>query len=70
MRKTPGGAGGWPPALFEPKLLTDVPHSRWRVPALQEFRDLYNHTWILQKHGFLTPSQVRAKLTARQEEAA
>lgn len=38
--------------------------------ALQEFRDHYNRTWILQKHGYLTPSQVRAKLTTRQEEAA
>jgi transposase InsO family protein len=38
--------------------------------ALQEFRDLYNRAWIVQKHGFLTPSQVREKLTARQEVAA
>lgn len=38
--------------------------------ALQEFRDLYNRSWILQKHGYLTPSQVRAKLATRQEVAA
>lgn len=38
--------------------------------ALQEFRDLYNRAWIVQKHGFLTPSKVREKLTARQEVAA
>ncbi len=38
--------------------------------ALHEFRDLYNRSWILQKHGYLTPSQVRAKLTSRQEFAA
>lgn len=38
--------------------------------ALHEFRELYNRAWILQKHGYLTPSQVRAKLTSRQESAA
>jgi transposase InsO family protein len=38
--------------------------------ALHQFRDLYNRSWILQKHGYLTPSQVRAKLTSRQESAA
>ena len=38
--------------------------------ALQDFRDLYNRSWILQKHGYLTPSEVRFKLTSRQEVAA
>jgi transposase InsO family protein len=38
--------------------------------ALLEFRDLYNRSWILQKHGYLTPSQVRAKLTGGREVAA
>jgi hypothetical protein len=34
--------------------------------TLQRFSDLHNRTWPLQKHGFLPPSQVRYKLTARQ----
>jgi transposase InsO family protein len=38
--------------------------------ALQDFRDRYNREWLVQKHGFLTPNQVRAKLTSRQEAAA
>jgi transposase InsO family protein len=38
--------------------------------ALQEFRALYNRTWILEKHGFLTPSQVRERLGPRRGEAA
>ncbi len=38
--------------------------------ALQDFRNLYNRSWILQKHGYLAPSQVRSKLASRQEVAA
>lgn len=38
--------------------------------ALLEFRDFYNRYWILQKHGYLTPSQVRAKLAVGREVAA
>jgi len=38
--------------------------------ALQEFKDRYNHEWIVQRHGYLTPSQARAKLLARVEVAA
>ncbi len=38
--------------------------------ALQDFRDLYNRSWILQKHGYLTPNEVRSKLAPRQEVAA
>ena len=38
--------------------------------ALLEFRRLYNEHWILERHGYLTPAQVRAKLTTRQAEAA
>jgi putative transposase len=38
--------------------------------ALQAFRDHYNRSWILQKHGYLTPNQVREKLTARHGDAA
>ena len=31
--------------------------------ALQRFKDTYNHEWILQRHGYLTPAQKRATLT-------
>ena len=30
--------------------------------ALQEFKERYNKQWILQRHGYLTPSQVRESL--------
>ncbi len=32
--------------------------------ALQEFKERYNRAWILERHGYLTPSQVRQKLTS------
>jgi len=38
--------------------------------ALLEFRRLYNEHWILERHGYLTPAQVRAQLKPRQAEAA
>lgn len=28
--------------------------------ALQAFKDLYNQTWIIERHGYKTPAQVRA----------
>jgi putative transposase len=28
--------------------------------ALQQFRQLYNQTWIIERHGYRTPAQVRA----------
>ena len=34
------------------------------VKALHEFRQTYNERWILQRHDYLTPAQVRAKLLA------
>ena len=30
--------------------------------ALQAFREQYNREWIVQRHGYLTPSQARAAL--------
>jgi len=30
--------------------------------ALQAFREQYNREWIVERHGYLTPSQVRAAL--------
>lgn len=36
--------------------------------ALLAFKDLYNHTWLLERHGFKTPDQTRAQLP--QEAAA
>jgi transposase InsO family protein len=38
--------------------------------ALLEFRRLYNEHWILERHGYLTPSQVRAARATRQDQAA
>jgi transposase InsO family protein len=32
--------------------------------ALHAFKDAYNRGWILQRHGYLTPAQVRAEQTA------
>ncbi len=37
---------------------------------LREVCLLYNHSWILQKHDYLTPNQVRATFSSRQEAAA
>ena len=28
--------------------------------ALQRFRETYNRTWIVERHGYRTPAQVRA----------
>lgn len=28
--------------------------------ALQDFKEAYNHTWIIERHGYQTPAQVRA----------
>jgi transposase InsO family protein len=28
--------------------------------ALHDFKETYNQTWIIQRHGYLTPAQVRA----------
>ena len=28
--------------------------------ALQRFRETYNRTWIIERHGYRTPAQVRA----------
>ena len=28
--------------------------------ALQGFRETYNRTWIVERHGYKTPAQVRA----------
>ncbi len=27
--------------------------------ALQEFRRIYNETWIIERHGYKTPAQIR-----------
>lgn len=37
--------------------------------ALVEWRALYNERWILEKHGYLTPSQARRELVATQRAA-
>ena len=28
--------------------------------ALQQFKQTYNQTWIIERHGYQTPAQVRA----------
>jgi len=39
--------------------------------ALIEFKNLYNEQWILQRHGYKTPAQVRReKLEIQYAEAA
>ena len=38
--------------------------------ALLEFRDQYNRQWILGRHGYLTPFQVRSSFAGSQELAA
>lgn len=38
--------------------------------ALQAFKDLYNQTWIIERHGYKTPAQVRADQTAALSMAA
>jgi putative transposase len=29
--------------------------------ALQTFKEIYNHTWIIERHGYRTPAQVRVE---------
>ena len=29
--------------------------------ALQQFRQTYNQSWIVERHGYRTPAQVRAE---------
>ncbi len=38
--------------------------------ALLLFKEQYNHNWLVQKHGHLTPHQARLKLTQRAAQAA
>ena len=33
------------------------------VEALREFKRRYNEQWLIERHGFRTPSQVRQALT-------
>jgi hypothetical protein len=34
--------------------------------ALIAFRAKYNASWIVERHGYLTPSQVRAELSLKE----
>ena len=38
--------------------------------ALQEFRERYNRQWLIERHGYLTPSAMRAKLLGDADTAA
>ena len=40
------------------------------LAALHDFRDRFNHAWILQRHGYRTPAQQRELLLAHAAEAA
>jgi putative transposase len=33
------------------------------VEALREFKRLYNEQWLIERHGFRTPSQARSDLS-------
>lgn len=38
--------------------------------ALLEFKDVYNHHWIIERHGYRTPAQARQEKLAQVAEAA
>lgn len=38
--------------------------------ALQEFKEVYNRQWILARHGYKTPAQVRAQQACAYDQAA
>ncbi len=38
--------------------------------ALRAFRQTYNHSWIVERHGYRTPAQVRADQLGRMPMAA
>jgi len=38
--------------------------------ALLEFKDLYNHQWLIERHGYRTPAQARKEKLAPVAEAA
>ena len=38
--------------------------------GLAEFADLYNASWLRERHGHKTPNQIRAEQTALASEAA
>ena len=40
------------------------------LAALHDFRDRFNHAWIMQRHGYRTPAQQREHLLAHAAEAA
>ena len=45
--------------LFDTVEAFGVPVEELRL-ALQQFRQVYNQTWIIERHGYRTPAQVRA----------
>jgi hypothetical protein len=38
--------------------------------ALQAFKQLYNQSWIIERHGYKTPAQIRAEQNAATPMAA
>jgi putative transposase len=39
----------------------DLRDHRGTAQALLAFRQTYNTTWLIERHGFLTPAQFRQK---------
>jgi hypothetical protein len=37
----------------------DLRHRRRIAPALLDFRDTYNATWLVERHGFRPPEAIR-----------
>ena len=50
--------------------LTRVSNNPGAVQALLEFKNLYNHHWILEGYGYRTPAQERQEKLAQVAEAA
>jgi hypothetical protein len=48
-----------PHAQGKPAVGADLRHGRRTARALLEFRDAYNATWLIERHGFRTPDAVR-----------
>jgi hypothetical protein len=49
-----------PDAQGEPALVRRFETIEQLRQALHAFKDTYNRTWIIERHGYRTPAQVRA----------
>jgi len=48
----------WTPDLFEGHTFETVEELR---QALLAFREIYNETWLIERHGFLSPAEYRRR---------